>query len=400
MGQAIVILTTPIITRFYNPGEMGLLGIFMAFIGFVSVGVSLRYDMVIASVKSDHEADYLLASSIIFTVLTSIIAGFALLIMIRYNFLSYRMLPEWSVLVAVFLLIFTGCFSSLRFWFVRLQRFDIIARALVYQGVGRAVVPVACGPMQIGWIGLMLGEFAGRILGLGRMIRVAWPAMKISMSPFSFDTFTSTLRRNWKSPAVLLPSSLLDSLAAMIPLPVISYLFGSESAGQFLLVQRISSLPSGLIATSVADVFHPSIAKTRWNEPNRVRSVLSGVTRSLAMTSCAIYIPVILVSPFIFGFIFGDDWSTAGICMAIISPLSMVSLVVSPVSRLLLVADRIELKFLYDLFSLIVPISSLFLMHSFGYDFFSCLSVYISVYIAGTLMYYGLIWWVSGSITA
>ncbi len=78
----------------------------------------------------------------------------------------------------------------------------------------------------------------------------------------------------------------------------------------------------------------------------------------------------------------------------------MVSLVVTPVSRLLLVAHRIELKFLYDLFSLIVPISSLFLMHSFGYDFFSCLSVYISVYIAGTLMYYGLIWWVSGSITA
>ena len=285
LGQMLVVMATPLITRLYSPADMGLLGIFMAFAGFAGVGVALRYEMPIVSVRDDREADCLLASSLLLTVPMSLIAGLVLYAMIRNDLLSYRLLPGWSAAAAACLLVLTGVFTSLRYWMVRQGKYDVVGRALVFQGFGRAAVPVALGLAQIGWIGLLLGEITSRVLGIGRMIRAAWPAIRSSVRPFSPEYFRSILRRNWKSPAVLLPSSLMDALAAMIPLPIISYLFDPNAAGQFFLVQRLSGLPAGLIATSVADVFHPTIANARWNEPGQVRAILLRVTRKLALSS-------------------------------------------------------------------------------------------------------------------
>ena len=228
------------------------------------------------------------------------------------------------------------------------------------------------------------------------MLRTAWPVIRNSLHSFKRDDFIAVLRKNWKYPAILLPSSLIDASSTMIPLPVILYLFGQEAAGQFFLVQRLSSLPAGLIAASVADVFHPAVAKVHWNEPDQVRAMLLKVTRSLTITACLIYIPVAVFSPFIFGFVFGAEWRAAGICMAIVSPLSIVALIVSPVSRLLVVAEKIELKLYFDVFSLVVPILGMIIMHHIGYGFFSCLAGYAFFNIVAYAMYFRLIWHVSG----
>jgi O-antigen/teichoic acid export membrane protein len=322
----------------------------------------------------------------------SLLSGLLLYAMIRNDLLSYRILPGWSAAAAACLLVLTGVFTSLRYWMVRHGKYDVVGRALVFQGFGRAAVPVALGLAQAGWIGLLLGEITSRVLGIGRMMRAAWPAIRSSVRPFSPEYFRSVLRRNWKSPGMLLPSSLIDALAVMIPLPVISYLFDASAAGQFFLVQRLSSLPAGLIATSVADVFHPTIANAHWNEPGQVRAILLEVTRKLALASAGIYLPVALVSPFVFGLLFGDEWHAAGICMAIYAPLSMVSLVVSPVSRLLLVVDKIELKFIIDLTNLILPNIGMFGLNYFGYGFFPCVAVYVAFSSGALILYYWLIW--------
>lgn len=392
LGQMLVVMATPLITRLYSPADMGVLGIFMAFAGFVGVGVALRYEMPIVSVRDDREADCLLASSLFLTVPMSLLSGLILYAMIRSNLLSYRLLPGWSAAAAACLLVLIGVFTSLRYWMVRHGKYDVVGRALVFQGFGRAAVPVVLGLAQVGWIGLLLGEIASRVLGIGRMIRAAWPAIRSSVRPFSPEYFRSILRRNWKSPAVLLPSSLIDALAAMIPLPIISYSFGSEAAGQFFLVQRLSGLPAGLIATSVADVFHPTIANARWNEPGQVRAILLRVTRKLALYSAGIYLPIAIISPFVFGFVFGKDWHATGICMTILSPLSMVSLVVSPVSRLLLVVDKIELKFIFDMVNLLLPNIGMVGMTYFGYGFFPSLGVYVIFSTGAYILYYWLIW--------
>jgi hypothetical protein len=56
LGQAINVLASPILTRLYRPEEVGLLGLYTAFIGIASVGAALRYETAIVSARSAREA--------------------------------------------------------------------------------------------------------------------------------------------------------------------------------------------------------------------------------------------------------------------------------------------------------------------------------------------------------
>ncbi|MBW2662453.1 MAG: oligosaccharide flippase family protein [Deltaproteobacteria bacterium] len=396
LGQGLVVVFTPVITRLYSPAEMGVLGVFMAFVGFLSVGVGLRYEMAIVSAKDDREANHLLVASLFFAIPTSMFAGFAMWIMIRHDLLSYGALPMWSAIATVIALLVTGIFTALRYWYVRRADFAGVSQALVSQGFGRAVVPIALAWGQAGWIGLLVGEIAGRSLGIVRLLRGAVPAIVKAMRPFDRVYYRSMLKDNWKFPAVVLPSSLIDSLAAMLPLPVLAFYFGPAAAGQFLLVQRLSQLPAGLVSASVGDVFHSHLSDAYRSDPRQVRAILWTVTKKLGTISTLIYLPLAIVAPFIFGTIFGQEWSETGLLVSILAPVSLLGMVVSPMSRLLFVVNRSELKLVIDGVRLFVPIFGLWVMHDMGCDFWYSVTAFSLLSSLNYILYFGLIWYASG----
>jgi hypothetical protein len=129
----------------------------------------------------------------------------------------------------------------------------------------------------MGWIGLLVGEIIGRVW-IARLLRFAATNIKNSIWPLDARLLRVVLSRYWKFPAVVLPSSLLDSLVAMITLPIVSSLFGTFVAGQFLLVQSLVALPSGLISGSVADVFHSHISEAYRTSRHQIRPICGVLT--------------------------------------------------------------------------------------------------------------------------
>ena len=158
---------------------------------------------------------------------------------------------------------------------------------------------------------------------------------------------------------VVLPSSLVDALAAALPLPVIAWLFGPAAAGQFALVWRVAALPGGLIGASVGDVFHAHATGARDGGPEQVRRLLRDTLRMLVLVALLIYVPLCLVAPWVFPWIFGEPWGVAGQMMLYLAPMWIASMVVSPVSRLPVVLGRPGLKFVFDLCFLVRPIAAL-----------------------------------------
>ena len=363
IGQALVVASTPLLTRIYPPDAFGQFGLFFSFASVATVFVGLRYDLAIASATGDVESDELLAAALLASVPTSLLAATCLWLMIAGDVLGLAALPVISVPVIAGLLLATGAVMALRYWNVRAFRFRVVAAASALQGFGRAIVPLALAAAGPGWWGLLAGDAAGRLLGAAGLARGAAPRLR----GISAAAVAAAARRYWRYPAVIMPSSVFDAIAVALPLPLVSMLFGVGAAGQFVLVQRVAAVPASLVAASFADVIHAEGSRLRETGQSSLQILALKSARRLALLGAAIYVPVLILAPSVFPLLFGREWREAGVLAAILTPFLWLTLIVSPLSRLILVTGRTGLKFLADFVCLVLPAGALLVGRDLGF---------------------------------
>jgi O-antigen/teichoic acid export membrane protein len=212
-----------------------------------------------------------------------------------------------------------------------------------------------------------------------------------SLRPFSVGSYRDALRRNWKYPSLVLPSSLLDALAVALPLPIVSSVFGTAAAGQFFLVMRVAGWPANLVGASVGDVVHEGLSTAARLEPVRVSTLLWKSARHLAGVGFLVYVPVALGSPFLFGLVFGHAWQQAGTLVALLSPFLLAMLVTSPLSRLLLVVNRQEWKLVVDAACLAVPVAAFVGGRHAGLGFLPCVALFSGLNVLAYAFYFVVI---------
>jgi O-antigen/teichoic acid export membrane protein len=392
LGQLPVVLSMPLLTRLYSPSDMGNFGIFMAFIAFAGVGVALRYDLAIVAASDNLEADLLLISSVVVAVPYCFMASVILFVMMQFDIFGYSALPTWSIFAMFITLLVTGLFSALRFWFVSRGKFSAIGAALLKQGIGRGAIPILFGWLSLGWAGLLSGEILGRMLGIYKLSRFAWVEVRKNLNLLNTSKIMLVLRKYWKYPAVFLPSSLVDALASTLPLPVIYSLFDAAAAGQYFLAYRLTSLPTGLISAGAADVFHARIVEAVKIERASVRHILKIAIFKLGLIGIAIYLPMAVISPFVFNYVFGDSWQVAGLLMSILSIACITGVVTGSLSRALTVSKFPELKFLSDTIRLFFPVSGIWVCHFFGMNFILTMGIFVILSMISEVIYMYVIW--------
>lgn len=360
VGQLLLVAATPLFTRLYSPTDMGIFGLFYSFLGVASVAVCWRLEWGVASAAGHLEAARLLLICLILCLPMSAMLAALLAALIAGDVLSFGLLPAWSSPLAALALAATGVFVALRYWLVREHAFRSVSLATVWQAAGRAGTSIALGLLAAGSFGLMAGELAGRVLGIGGMWRQVRPALREQRAAGAGTGLTQQLKRAWRYPLVVLPSSVIDATAAALPVPVIAYLFGAPAAGLFALVWRVASIPGALIASSVGDVFHAHAVEARQAGGSALRRLLFRTLGRLALLATAVYVPICLLSPWAFGFVFGPEWVEAGQLMLLLFTMWWSATIVSPVSRLLIVIDRPSLKLVFDLVYLAAPMLALF----------------------------------------
>lgn len=359
-GQLIVVAVTPLLTRLYSPSDLGVFGLFASFVGVASVAVCWRLDLGVATAHSRAEAGELVLLCLMVSIPTSIALSAVLAGLIAGQWLSFGLLSAWTVPLALLALVATGVFGALRFWHVRDGDFGVVSRALVTQGAGRAGTSLALGLAATGWTGLVLGDVLGRLLGIRQLWLRARDGLRSVFAHAGKPQIVARLRAARRYPLIVLPSSVIDALAAALPLPAIATLFGPAAAGQFALVWRVATVPAGLLSSSVADVFHSHAVAADVRDPRLVASLLRGTLRRLAWVAAALFVPLCALSPLLFGWVFGPDWSQAGWLMLLLLPMWWSAAVVSPVSRVLLVVGRPGLKLVFDLCYLVLPLAALY----------------------------------------
>jgi O-antigen/teichoic acid export membrane protein len=348
-AQAVNVAVAPVLTRLYSPGDLGLLGLFTSFLMVAAVAISMSYELGIVSAANTEKAARLTWASVLLSVPVCAVCGIVLYIMMHFHWLGYGALPAYSTPLMVATLLFIGVFSNLRYWEIRQQHFDIIARTTVVQQATRSISQAVLGFAGIGPAGLLFGEMMGRAAGVGSLFRDAWPALKNVVVNARRNHLVSALAENRNLAGYSLPSSLIDTLAANMPLPLLVQLYGSALGGQFSLMQRVLSVPLALIATSVADTFHSRIAGCVREKPGDVLGLFVRTSAGLFLVGLGPALILFFSGDRLFALVFGEPWTTAGTLAGITAPLFLAQMIVSPLSRLVFVLQGQRSKLIYDL---------------------------------------------------
>ena len=230
---------------------------------------------------------------------------------------------------------FVAQVNVLQYWFNRKTRYGVISLNRAQQMVGSAGGQVAFGLLGVRSLpGLIFGTLAGQAFAFFNLRRQA----KELRGPLPEDTAAARelLRRYKKMPLLNMPNSLVDSVRLNgIPLLVGTIALGA--VGQFNLAWRILQVPIGLINSAVSQVFFQKLARVK--PGSMFPLVRATILRSLAIAVVPFGL-IYLLAPWMFTFVFGDQWDLAGGIAQALTPWLALQLVSSPISTVFVVTEN------------------------------------------------------------
>ncbi len=314
-AQAITMLFSPVITRVYGPEAFGLLGAFLSAVAIANPVAALTYPIAIVLPKEDSDAKLLGFLSTIMAVIVAIILSLVLALKGRYilSLIQAEAIVQYIQLIPVMML-FTAFLQIAEQYSIRLKLFHVNAKATIIQSIVTGIVKVGGGILNPAAVLLIGITTAGKALHAVLMFLGIRKNRKTEKTVFEMPDINRMIQlagtyRDF--PLFRAPQYSINALSQNLPLLMLAAFFGPSSAGFFAICARVLAMPVQLIGKSVADVIYPRFSEA----VNKKESITHMLLKSTAMLAAVGLIPFGIVfasGPWLFGFVFGQEWTTAG----------------------------------------------------------------------------------------
>lgn len=389
-AQVVTMAMSPIITRMYGPESFGILGTFTAMVNIIAPVAALTYPIAIVLPKNDRDAKGLIRLSLIVTVFITVISLVILLCFNEQiiNIFNLREISNFLLLIPL-VIIFSGLMQVAEQWLIRTKQFTINARVTFLQSL-------ILNGSKIG-IGLFYPVAAVLVIlsSLGNGLRAAMLIYFSRKSNHNSNNLTNQQENSTKElakkyydfPIYRAPEVFLNAISGGLPVLMLAAFFGPASAGFYSIGRTVLNIPSQLIGKSIGDVFYPRIAEAA-NRKEDVTTLIKKATIALAAIGILPFGLVIFFGPFLFSFVFGSDWITAGEYARWIALWSFVGFMNRPSVRALPVLNAQKFHLIYTIFMLIIRLGVV----AVGYYVFSSDVIAVSLFgITGAILNFGLI---------
>ena len=366
-AQIITVVTAPVITRLFNADAFGFFTLYSTLMSIISIIICMRYEYAIVLPEDGKDAKNLFALASIFTFGMSIVAflvilffrnSIAILLTGTVRFASLLWLLPLSML-------FAGFFQSLNYWFTRNKGFKKLAFSHMTQSFFSSTTQIGLGFLKSsGSFWLIIGQIVGQISAvfvLGEKFLKS--EFHQFISQVSWDGIKKVARKYKKFPIFNTWSSVLNSLAAGLPVFFLNKAFGPQATGYYGLTLRVINIPLTLIGSSVAQAIFPKLAL----EKDKLGTVQRTI-KTLAFLGLILFISLQL-SPFLFGIVFGPEWKQAGVYARILAASMVIKFIVSPISSVLIVYDKQETLSVWQVAYVVSTIVTLYFGSHFSNPF-------------------------------
>lgn len=387
-AQMIVMLASPIITRLYGAEAFGILGTFNAMANILIPVAALTYPIAIVLPKKDEDAKSIIQLSIFISFFIAVVL-LILLMFFHNSIINLFNLTEVSLFIFLLplVVIFAGLMQTAKQWLIRKNKFYINAKAVFYQSVITNSSIVAFGFFYpLAFLLILISSLNNGIRAFIMYLSIK-SENKINFQLDNIKYLKMVAKKYYDFPLFRAPESLLTGVSHSAPVLMLSAFFGPASAGFYAIGRRVLSIPTQLIGEAVGDVFYPKVTE-EFNNKEDISKTVKKATLLLSVIGILPFSLVIIFGPFLFGWVFGEEWIKAGEYARWIAIWSFTNFINKPSGRTLAVISAQRYHLIYTFFGLIVKVSAL----SVGFYVFKDDMIAVSLFgISSALLNIGLI---------
>jgi len=331
-AQAFSVVIYVVLSRIYTEHDFGIFGLYMSILNIVVIFSTARYDQAILLPKSDRDSMNLLGLSGLISV------GISLLLLLLVVLLN-PMICQWLGSDEISTWLYFIPFSTLLVaWFTLLKnhanrgkKYRLIAGANIGQSVGNSLTKMGIGFFVAGAAGLIIGVVSGQLLGALVFVAFLWPDLRKRIPWIKLADMRRLGMTYSLFPRFNLWQALINNVSAAFPVLLLSSFFSTTIAGYYTFGFMVLHRPVHLLVTSFYQVFYQRfVEKTHKRE-----SLLPELVLFYKKGAQVMLLPFILVgifAPEIFSFVFGENWTEAGVYARYILPWIFVGGLAMPLS--------------------------------------------------------------------
>ncbi|MAX66807.1 MAG: oligosaccharide flippase family protein [Bacteriovoracaceae bacterium] len=351
LAQVIHLLFTPILTRVYTPKEFGELALLIALSGISAALATGKYDLAII-VANNNEKEALNNGIKKLSIIVSII-------LIIFALSSFFLENEQYTILFLFLSLisfYRGKYLSQRAILNTYGKYSHMATGKIIENTSNGILALLLSFLGLSQVGLMLAKTLSFIIPAYYYESLSKKLLPRNLQdpPSSVDVFKKY--KNFPKYSVL--SELLTQLNLGFAIFAFTYLYGKEIAGHISMTTRVLSLPINFIGLAFLDVFKEKATHDYFKNGN-FKSIFLKFFYTLSALGLLGFLAISLWGEFLFEFVLGEQWKTAGTFATIAILLYSIRLVSSPLGFAFYLVQKQKQEMFFKISILLFSILSL-----------------------------------------
>lgn len=359
-SQLITIVLSPILTRLYTPEEYGILGVYASLVAVFSAIASLKYEAAILLPKNDSNAIQLtkLSSIIIITISVLILIALfffqeTILVLVRTSELKNIIyLASISILTIGFFNVFKNILN-------RFGSYKKISILNITKSSSTAFSQLGFGFYNFGFKGLILGRVFGDMTTFITGYFFLNKENRFKYAPKDSKKSLSKIAAEYQEfPKITTLHTFFNTVSASLPILILAAFFTSDVVGNFNQSIKITFLPVTLISASTYQVFSRKITETL-NTGNEIYPTILETIKKLLIVGVIPFLTLMIFAPWLFEFVFGDEWRVAGVYTQLMVPYIFLVFIVSPLAYLPILRNQQRKAFVIEIIYLVLRVIGL-----------------------------------------
>ncbi len=375
VGQVVLIITLPILSRLYSPNEFGLFTIFSNIAMVLIPIINGRYDILIINSENEHKANILSQISFVISiVILSIVTPITLCFIMFYP--TY-LLHSLIFIIMLLLVSLTNIFTS---YLNREKQYKILSLINLFRILFMSILQILLGYFSFGAIGLIIGFSFSYIAGIGLGYKTFKKHFYIIKDK---EQINRELKANIKQLQYSMPSMIINSISFTLTIFLIGLFFSNKEVGLYGMATRVLGVPVTIISSSLSKIFLQQ-ANDFYISNNTFKPLLIKFSALLVSVSCLMYFPIYLLNSDIVTTILGSGWEDTIKIIKILIPMFMIRLVVSTISLTVVIFKKQYLEMIFQGLFLLVIFFTFLISNIFNLNFLE----FVSLNTAGTFLAY------------